>query len=697
MDNKEQDLQEIALEDILKEFCDGDKAPLEEVEAVFAAVEADGLPKGEEKRDTIRLERIGDAKRPEMISPERPAEQIEKDLDQEPAEQMDEESEEESLEDIPVEIQEDSQEEASQEELQPGDVDETKVVPQEEEEKPPVQEPIPFRTKDRLRELKRKLVAGPERRYYELTELGVGKLQGAIFANLLILLASAAMTILFDMEIIPAERLRLVVFSQVLGLMLSGLLSCYCMMDGVAQIFRGRFSVDTMLALTFLACCVDGIFCLQQQRVPCCAAFCLEATFALWRRYQKRSTEMGQMDTLRKANRLFGITRIDDYYEGKPGLVRSQGEVEHFMDNYDQTSGPERIQMLFSFVAFLACVGIAVFAGMLRGLSVGVQIFATSLLVATPASFFVSLTRPMAVLERRLHMVGTVLCGWKGIKRLCGKAAFPISDEDLFPEGSIKPNGVKFYGDRDPDQILAYAAALIRAAGGSLEPIFEQLLKNRSGARYEAENLRHHTDGGIGGEVWGESVLMGSPALLEQMGVEIPEGTMVNQAVYCAIDGQLCAVFAITYSRMRSSAAGMVTLCAQRKLTPVVVSGDFMLTDVFIKSKFGVNTRRMAFPTLEQRQAMVERRPEEGSEALALTTQDTLSATAYGVTGARALRSAWKAGLALHMIGGILGMGIMVALAVLGATQLLTPVHVLLYQLVWMIPGLLISELTRSV
>ena len=55
MDNREQDLQEIALEDILKEFCDGDKAPLEEVEAVFAAVEADGLPKGEEKRDLLVL------------------------------------------------------------------------------------------------------------------------------------------------------------------------------------------------------------------------------------------------------------------------------------------------------------------------------------------------------------------------------------------------------------------------------------------------------------------------------------------------------------------------------------------------------------------------------------------------------------------------------------------------------------------
>jgi len=29
--------------------------------------------------------------------------------------------------------------------------------------------------------------------------------------------------------------------------------------------------------------------------------------------------------------------------------------------------------------------------------------------------------------------------------------------------------------------------------------------------------------------------------------------------------------------------------------------------------------------------------------------------------------------------------------------QLLTPVHILLYQLVWMIPGLLITEWTRTV
>jgi len=60
-------------------------------------------------------------------------------------------------------------------------------------------------------------------------------------------------------------------------------------------------------------------------------------------------------------------------------------------------------------------------------------------------------------------------------------------------------------------------------------------------------------------------------------------------------------------------------------------------------------------------------------------------------------RAADKLGMFIHLIGGILGLVIMLALAYLGTTELLTPTHVLLYQLVWMVPGLLITEWTRSV
>ena len=52
--------------------------------------------------------------------------------------------------------------------------------------------------------------------------------------------------------------------------------------------------------------------------------------------------------------------------------------------------------------------------------------------------------------------------------------------------------------------------------------------------------------------------------------------------------------------------------------------------------------------------------------------------------------------MAIHMVGGILGILIMAALAVLGSTHLLSPVHILLYQLIWMIPGLLVTLWPRT-
>ena len=86
----------------------------------------------------------------------------------------------------------------------------------------------------------------------------------------------------------------------------------------------------------------------------------------------------------------------------------------------------------------------------------------------------------------------------------------------------------------------------------------------------------------------------------------------------------------------------------------------------------------------------------DGGVALALVTREGLAPAAYAITGARALRTAWRLGMTIHVIGGVLGMVIMAVLALLGSVELLTPSNVLLYQLVWMIPGLLVTEWTRS-
>ncbi len=557
-------------------------------------------------------------------------------------------------------------------------------------------QPIVFQPRSRLRELKRKLVAGPERRYYALSEKGVGKLQAAIFLSMLVCLMCIGTTVMYAMGMVQPERMRLMIFSQFFGLLLSALLGCFQMIDGVADLFKLRMSTNTLLAVSFLVCCVDGIFCLQQLRIPCCAAFSVQVFMSLWSAYHRRVTEMGQTDTMRKAVRLDGIRVCLDYYEGQKGLVRVEGQVEDFTEHYSKPSKPEKVLSWYCLIALVAAVAVGAAAAVFNDVYTGIQVMAVAILAAVPASMFVTLSRPEAILEKRLHKLGTVLCGWQGIQNLCGKVLFPITHQDVYPAGSVRMHGVKFFGSRPTDEVVAYCAAMVSAADSGLAPIFTQVLDSRNGIHYTPDFVSYH-NGGVSGQIDTETVLVGSLSFMREMGVEIPEGAKVNNAVYGAIEGQLCGLFAVTYEKVKSSGAGMATLSAYRGLRSVITGTDFVLNESFIRGRFGVKTKRVVFPEPEERLQLEQKQPQEDTVSALLVTKQGLAPFAYGITGARALRTASWLGLVVHMLGGALGLAIMLTLVLLGALHLITPVNVLAYQLVWIIPGLLITEWTRSI
>lgn len=684
MDEKE--LQEFDLDDIIREFSDAPQVPEEEQEAQEQALAEQAQEAAEELQpetsvsdDTIRLDTISAA-----------------------------------VTDATVRLDKIPDARGTVRNAQPIDEEEEEALPSQEETAEPFSEqwepeyeqpiaeyvpprPIIFHPRSRLRELKRKLVTGPEKMYYALSEKGLGKLQAAIFFSVLVVLISAAATAMYALGMVQENRMRLMVFGQFLAMLVAALLGSYQLLEGMADLLHKRFSLNTLLVFTFILCCVDGVLCLQQLRVPCCAAFSLQVTMSLWNAYQKRNTKLGKLDTMRKAVRLDSISAVENYHDETKGLLRGEGQVEDFMDTLDQPSRLEKVLSVYAIVALCVSVVVGIAAGVLHGVSTGVQVAAVSTLAAVPASMFITLSRPMAVLERRHHALGTVLCGWQGVEGLSGKVLFPIDHNDLFPVGMVKMNGVKFYGSRQPDEIIAYAAALIGADGGSLEPLFTHLLDSRNGMHYAVENFNHYENGGIGGEINGEPVLAGNIAFLRSMGVEVPEGIRVSQAVCVAVDGELCGLFAIAYERDRAAGAGMSTLCSYRGLKPVLTTGDFMLTQEFIRSQFDVKTKRILFPEQDVRAELREKTPEPDAQALALITGEGLAPFAYAVTGARTLKSASTAGVVVHMVGGILGIAMMLVLGILGATEYLTPASMFLYELLWMVPGLLITEWTRSI
>ena len=554
--------------------------------------------------------------------------------------------------------------------------------------------PIPFHPQNRLRELKKKLVAGPEHRYYRLMELGTGKLQAAIFTALVIMLLCAGSTVLYHFGLVQPERMKLMIFGQILAMFLSALVGSHQLVEGLADLFRGRFSLNTLLIFSFLLCTADGIMCLQALRVPCCASFTLQVVLSLFDAIHTRRVEMGQMDILRKATNLTAVRPAAETLDGNQVLLRDEGEVEDFMDTYNKRSVPEKIRSWYAVFALLASLGVGAAAYMLHGIPTALQVAAVTLLAAMPASFFICLSRPADILQKRFYKLGTVICGWKGTAAVKGRHMFPVEHSDLFPAGTVKMNGVKFFGNREPDEVIAYGAALIFADKNGLAPLFDQVLESRNCLHLSAQNLEFY-NGGVTGEVRGEQVMVGSLSFLQEMGVEIPEGMRVSQAVCIAVDGVLSGLFAVTYEKSRIAQNGLHALCYYRKIRPIISDGDFILTPDFLKAKFSIKPKRITFADKDMRTALAELKPNREVPAAVLTTQPDLISLAYGISGARALRTASFLGLAIHIAGGLLGIAIMLTLTLLGEIDLLTPLNVVLYQLVWSLPGILLTEWTR--
>ena len=556
---------------------------------------------------------------------------------------------------------------------------------------------IIYHPRSRLKELKRKLIEGPEKRYYALQDQGFGKLYFAIFLSILTVLISVGISALSGADMLWENRPKLLVFSQLFLMLVAALLGYNQLIEGITDLFKGKFSLNTMLVVSFIACCADAVLCLGSLRMPCCAAFSLQMLMSMWRTSQKRVTEMGIMDTLRKAVRLDKLAAEQDYYEGKRGLLRGDAQVEDVMDTYDQTSAPERFQQFCALGALVISIGLAVLSYTRYDLHTAVQVLSVGLLVGMPAAAFISISRPMAILEKRMHKLGAVLCGWRGVKGLKSKAVLPVDHNDLFPTGTVKMNGVKFFGSRDTDEIVAYAAALVCADGGGLAPLFEQVLQSRNGRHYTVKALRSYEGGGIGGEIMDEPVLVGLLPFLRDMGVEIPEGLRVDQAVCVAIDGELCGLFALSYDRSGTVVDAVHTVCSSFGVKPVLTNTDFMLTPSFLRAKFGIRPKKLLIPSYEQCQELKKKTLSENSEALMVTTKEGLAPISYGIAGAKALHTAGWMGAVLSLLGGLCGLGIVAILILKNGMSMLTPDNLFLFQLAWIVPAVLISEWTRTV
>ncbi len=376
---------------------------------------------------------------------------------------------------------------------------------------------------------------------------------------------------------------------------------------------------------------------------------------------------------------IFNAPQVD---QGAPSLRRDPANVVSFLIDLLQKDKPQMILSIYCTILFPLSAALAF---LLTRRSGGDFLLAWLLLLLGGLPFFAALSYPrtFAILAGRLSKIGGALSGWHSAKIFGGKHTIIIRDEDLFPVGGITTNGMKIFGAYRPNRIISYALAALDASGSPLSGLFEGLLKAQYGTHSVVSQQKFYDNNGIGAEIAGDIVLVGSLAFMHSMGVQMPAGAKVRLAVYVSVNGELAGIFALKYKANNSTRKGLRDVLANRNFSVVVATRDFLITPELIAAKYRLPTDHMKFPAYPERLRLAELDPNRKAEQGGLIAKDTFGAFASTVASGRTLRIASLASMVICLFVAVLGIVLCSLIVLWNSRDAASPVHLLTFQLLW--------------
>ena len=502
--------------------------------------------------------------------------------------------------------------------------------------------------------------------------------------------ASAVLLVLSTPAVTGGAGTHQTTFSVVMLalLLLQALASYDVCMAGVMQMLRLRFDHLSMLFCALAATVADAFFAIADGRTPFCTVAALLLLLAVWSRNLLYEARRRSLRAAINMDEPVAAVRAEKAWHGYDCIFRGRGDAAQFAVQLELPDAGSRIMRVWAPVlTALTLAGAALSA--LRSGGGFLWSWAAMLLASFPAGILICYAKPFSTFAKKLYRAGAAVAGWQGARILSGEAGLIIEDADLFPPQNVTQGGMKIYGDRPAPMVIGYATAVVQTAGSGLMPLFEQMMHDQNGRRYTVDSFRRYEGGGLGAQIRGDVVLMGSIAFMKLMRVRVPDGTRLKQAVYLSINGELSAVFALNYAPAESVQAGLYSVLRAGALVPVLATRDFMITPQFLKLRYKIPPEHVGFPTVEERARLSSPEAAREGKQGALMARSAFSSFAGSVTAARSLRGAAICSIAVSMTGSAAGAGLMFFLTFLGANASASCQNLCLYTLLWLLPALL--------
>ena len=440
--------------------------------------------------------------------------------------------------------------------------------------------------------------------------------------------------------------------------------------------------------LTQLICCVCGVVTGSTRATPYAAAGALLILACQWGLYLEASA-------LRNAYHLLVLNGTVPYVASvtAAGVCRQQGTAEGF---YRLCSKPDPARRWQNYALPLVLATAAVLSGVVCFSGGNMSDFPWVLTALTTAGAGLGIplsgALPMYYLSRRLSRSGCAAAGYAGAKAVSRPRRLVLTDDDLFPAGTVTLNGYKVFGE-ERSRAVSYAASVARAAGSSLTPLLERQLTAEGGFHLSVEWVNYCEEGGVEANIRGETVLMGSAYFMKKRKVALPRDMKLSTGVFLAVDGALTAVFAVKYQPSRNAEWALRTL-KRFHIVPVLAVRSGNVTPGLIKRKFGVDAKPV-YPDVSTRLALAQLAEQQGEQPCVAICREGLMPLVESVAGSRRAVKAVRTATILSYIGAAAGVALAYYLTSVGNFALLTPIAMVLYQVLWLLPTLLLAGLVK--
>ena len=519
----------------------------------------------------------------------------------------------------------------------------------------------------------------------------------AVLAVVLLALAFLDTGILsFLTDLVPEDIL---LYASLGGFVVCCALAWDILKDGLVQLTNFTPGSSTLALFAAAFTLADGVTMvltpLRESAVPFFAPCALVLLFQLIGQYCDRASKFQACRTASSVARPYVVTQDPDVLAGKTGFRKWLGLPKGFGSQIRTTSqADERFQKLTP-VLMTACVCLSLLTTVAHH-QPKLVLWSLSALFTASATLGASLTLslPLQILGSKLATLGVALAGWPGIAAAKGCRAALLTDNDLYPPGTVTLANSKPLSNLPMDRVVAYTASAIRASGSGLSYLFDKLLRSE-GAKYLPIEKILLQDNGLIAQTQGQQILVGNSDFMSKQGIALPTGIKYKNTVFCAVDRELIGMFGVRYALHTTIVPSLQSLLGHR-IAPVLVTRDFNINPKRMRFSDRLNKDSLTYPDLQRRVTLSGPNQAHGQTIVAVLCREGMAPFTLALIAAKRVRRA--AGLSSFFVrlSACVGVILTATLSSAGALGAMSAWHMALFLLLWFVPVLLLSLWTEQ-